>query len=168
MEGRDGLNCALKAGCSTSDADTQLLGASSLDVLMDSPRQTSRETGPRRSLPRLHRSKTDRAHKKTRPRDRAATLTKNADAAGCLLLFPFTSRGIPVSGSNNPSILIPPCVFWERVLLRAADFSPVLRSVWLEIVQWRSSFPPVMRPTLWSRHSRLLFTGSINSELAAG
>lgn len=42
MEGRDGLNCALKAGCSTSDADTQLLGASSVDVLMDSDKQAGR------------------------------------------------------------------------------------------------------------------------------
>lgn len=61
MEGRDGLNRALKTGCSTSNTDTctththsdtntQLPGALREDVLMESPRQTGRETGPHRSL----------------------------------------------------------------------------------------------------------------------
>ena len=59
MEGRDGLNCTLKPGCSTfithaehthSDTNTQSQGALCKDVLMESPRWTDRETGPHRSL----------------------------------------------------------------------------------------------------------------------
>lgn len=93
-----------------------------------------------------------------RPNRHVAILTKNTPtplmSPPFPIHFPPKSRGIPGWGNNN-AFIFSQCkglfsskcksVFlWACILLWAADCSPVLWSVWLEAVQWLSSFPPVM------------------------
>lgn len=119
------------------------------------------------ALPRFPTQKQTKPTRITalRPNWHVAILTKNTgDTPRVSPPFPIhfssKSRGIPGSGNNNASIFIPCCVkvyflgvcspsscrLFPCALICLAGNSPV-------------AFPPVMRPTLWSRHSRLLFTG---------
>lgn len=179
MEGRDGLNRALKTGCSTSNTDTctthtfrhkhtiagrlawgRVNGVTQTDRQGDWATQES-------ALPRFPTQKQTKPTRITalRPNWHVAILTKNTgDTPRVSPPFPIhfssKSRGIPGSGNNNASIFIPWCVkvyflgvcspsscrLFPCALICLAGNSPV-------------AFPPVMRPTLWSRHSRLLFTG---------
>lgn len=99
MEGRDGLNCTLKPGCSTfithaehthSDTNTQLQGALREDMLMESPRETHRETGPHRSLLCSHSQlKNTPSPQEQPPQDQTNMLLKTHRCCGRLLLFPI-------------------------------------------------------------------------------
>lgn len=145
--------------------DTVLLSASFEGMLMAAPRQTDNHRG-------VDHTGVCWAHSPDQPMRKTAPRPKRC----WCLLHPGGCQGseltMPQSFFQKNGFLFPSAsslfFFYECLLLPAVDFSPVLRSVCLEIVQWLSSFSPLKRPALWPHHSTHLFTMQIDSELAAG
>lgn len=160
---RDGLNCALKEGCSALNINrkhTHMQIHTRALVCAGRVNGVARE-GRRAEGGGPHGLLCPHSHKQSEPRKMKIKLTccysilkTHTNMAG----FSPPVRGIPGSGYNNTSIFpvckgFTPLYFFGSVSLRAADCSPVLVSVWLEAVQWLSSLSPVMQLALWSRHS---------------
>lgn len=114
----------LKTGCNTSSicrhmenthiqTRTQMLGALCEDMLMQSPSQTSRRTGPHRSLlcPDSH-DETHKAQPNERPETKLTCFYSYYNTAVLRVSPPFPrqfspiSRGFPGSENNNASVFL--------------------------------------------------------------